>query len=150
MRGVPSSHLGRGSLAAWLGSWPACPVFVPAKPCARPVAGQFRTPSNRNGPETSHFGPWQAMNCGDKCAPVPARASERIIRLCGALKDGFAHANEIVNQGATRACRRTELQGGLPCAPHTPLESPFQSLKQHCWSREKHRYPGENGKGFSR
>ena len=93
----------------------------------------FRTRTNH---KLSHFGPFRAMACGDKSAPVPARAPGWIIRLCGAIKDGSARTNEIVNQGPIRPCASSAVQGLPPCAPHTPLESPLQSLKQLRYSKK--------------
>ncbi len=125
-------------------SWPACPVFAANGPWARPFAGQFQKQRRQSGAAAGHFGPWQAMKCGDRPAPVPASAHKRIIRLCGTVKDGSARTNEIVNQGPAWPCAPQAAQGMPPCAPQTPPESPLQGLKGH-------RYPGgkrEKG-GFS-
>ena len=109
----------------------------PSGPSTKPLASQFWTQARQFRSATSHFRPWQAMNCGDKRAPVPARAPGWIISLCGTVKDGSAHANENVNQASTRPCTPSAAQGEAPCVPQSLLESPVQSIKQHRYSQGK-------------
>ena len=127
----PSPHRGEGVLPHGPSHGLHVLFLWTSKPYARPFAGQFWTLSNQTWPAASHFGPWQAMTCGDKRTPVPALVHKRIIKVCRALEKGSARTTEIVNQGATRLCRPSGLQGKPLCVPQTPPESPLQKLKQH-------------------
>ena len=146
----PNLVWGEGEIPHGLGHGPHVLFCVPAKPYTKPCAGQFGTQRRQSRSETSHFEPWQAMKSGDKSAPVPTPVHKRIIRVCGAVKEGSARTNEIVNQGTIRLCAPSAAQGRLPCAQRSPPESPLKGFRQHSCYREEHPYPqGKRQRGFA-